>query len=124
LLRPLPGRAWLADRLDEAAARLKLEQPTWREAEAELEDQWSLATRVRDMVLGNVDRSSLMVASVSMVTEQLEGRIDAATANGVRWGSCSTFVAMVSLFLELDTDLEVLGSRRNAGLTEDEVNAL
>jgi hypothetical protein len=45
-------------------------------------------------------------------------------ANRVRWESRSTLVATVSHFLELDADLEVLGSDHFTGLTEDEVDAL
>jgi hypothetical protein len=40
--------------------------------------------RVWDLVLDNADGSSSLAASTSMVVELLEGRIDAATANGVR----------------------------------------
>jgi hypothetical protein len=69
LLGPPPSRAWLAGRLDEAVTRLKVEQATQREAEAELEDLWSSAVRVWDLVLGVVGGSSLMVASMSMVME-------------------------------------------------------
>jgi hypothetical protein len=56
--------------------------------------------------------------------ELLEGQIDAAAANGVCWGSRSMLFAAVSHFLELKTELEVLGSGRNVDLTEDEVDAL
>jgi hypothetical protein len=45
-------------------------------------------------------------------------------ANGVRWVSHSVLDAAVSHFPELDTDLEVLGPRRNARLTKGEVDAL
>jgi hypothetical protein len=45
-------------------------------------------------------------------------------ANRVRWESRSTLVATVSHFLELDADLEVLGSDHFTRLTEDEVDAL
>jgi hypothetical protein len=89
-----------------------------------LEDLRSSATRVRDLVLGDIGGSSLMVASMSALTEKLEGQIDAVIANGVHWGSCSVLVAAVSHFPELDADLEVLGSERNVGLTKDEVNVL
>jgi hypothetical protein len=101
-----------------------VEQATRREAEVELEDLRSSTTRVRDLVLSDIGGSSLMVASMSALTEKLEGQIDAATANGVHWGSCSVLVAAVSHFPELDADLEVLESERNVGLTEDEVNVL
>jgi hypothetical protein len=58
--------------------------PQW-EVEAELEDLWSSTARVRDLVLNDVGRSSLMVASMSTVMEWLEGWIDGAAADGVRW---------------------------------------
>jgi hypothetical protein len=75
LLRPPPGWAWLADRLDEAAAQLKVEQATRREVEAELEDLRSSVARVWDLVLDDVGGSSLIAASMSTITEQLEGRL-------------------------------------------------
>jgi hypothetical protein len=123
-LGPPPSRAWLANHLDEVVARLKVEHATRWKVEAELEDLRSSATRVRDLVLGDVSRSSLMGESMSAVMEQLEGQIDGVLANGVHWGSHSALVAMVSHFTELDADLEVLGSGCNAGLIEDEVNDL
>jgi hypothetical protein len=75
-------------------------------------------------VLSDVGGLSLMAVSMSAVTEQLVGQIEAAATNGVCWGSCSALVATVSHFPELVADLEVLGSGCNAGLTEDEVNTL
>jgi hypothetical protein len=63
--------------------------------------------RVRGLVLGNVDGSSSLAASMS----------GAAITNRVRWGSLSTLVAAMLHFLELKTELEVLGSRCSADLT-------
>jgi hypothetical protein len=37
-------------------------------------------------VLGNVEGSSSLAASLSMVAELLEGQVDTMVANGVRWG--------------------------------------
>jgi hypothetical protein len=65
-----------------------------------------------------------MVASMSAVTEQLVGQIEAAATNGVCWGSRSALVATGSHFPELVADLEVLKSGCNVGLIEDEVNTL
>jgi hypothetical protein len=76
------------------------------------------------LVLGSGDGPSSLAASMSVATELLEGRIDATAANGVRWGSHSALLAVVSHFLELTTDLEVLGSGHSADLTEDETDAL
>jgi hypothetical protein len=119
LLKPPPGRAWLADRLDEAARRLREELATRQEAEAELEALRSLAAWVQGLVLGDIDGSSSLATSMSAVAKLLKGQIDVAAANGVRWGSHSALVATVLHFPELDTDLEMLGSGHNAGLTED-----
>jgi hypothetical protein len=37
------------------------------------------------MALDNADRLSSLAASLSTAMELLEGRVDASTANGVRW---------------------------------------
>jgi hypothetical protein len=75
-------------------------------------------------VLDNADGPSSLAAFMSTTVELLEGRIDATVTNGVRWGSRSVLVATVSHFPELKFELELLGSRRNANLTEDKADAL
>jgi hypothetical protein len=111
LLRPLLGRAWLADRLG-------------REAEAELQALWSLVAQVRGLVLDDADGPSSFFTSVYTTIERLKSRIDIAVASRVRWGSRSALAITVSHFPKLDINLEVLGSRRSARLTQDEVDAL
>jgi hypothetical protein len=69
LLRPPPGRAWLADRLDEAEWQLRVELVARWEAKAELEALWSLAARVRGFVLNDVDGPSSLATSMSAVAE-------------------------------------------------------
>jgi hypothetical protein len=61
---------------------------------------------------------------MSTMAEQLNGRINVVTANGVYWGSRSTLVTTMSHISELKTEPEVLGSRRIADLTKDEADAL
>jgi hypothetical protein len=61
---------------------------------------------------------------MSVVAGLLGNQIDAVAANGVHWGSRSALVVAVSHFLELDADLEVLGSGHCVGLVDDEVDAL
>jgi hypothetical protein len=92
--------------LDEVAGQFRVELATRREAEAELEALWSLAAQVRDFTLDDADGPSSLATSMSMVAKQLKSRIEPTTSN------------------ELDVDLEVLRFGRNAGLTEDEVDAL
>jgi hypothetical protein len=75
-------------------------------------------------VLDDVDRSSSLVASLSVVVELLEGWVDTVATNGVHWGARSVLVAALSHFPELKTELGLLGSRRNVNLTEDEADAL
>jgi hypothetical protein len=77
-----------------------------------------------ELVAGGAGRPSSRAMSKSAAVELLEDRIDAAAANKVCWASCSTLVAAVSHFTELDADLEVLRSECSVGLTEDEVGAL
>jgi hypothetical protein len=75
--------------------------------------------RVQDLVLGSVDGPSSQTTSMSTTVELLEGRIDAACTNGVCWGSHFVLVATMSHFLELKTEMEVLGSRHSMDMTED-----
>jgi hypothetical protein len=124
LLGPPSSQARLADRLDEVAKQLRAKLAIRREEDAELEASWTSVVRVQDLVLGSVDGPSSLAASMSTVAELLEVWIDAAAANGVCWGSCSTLVAAVSHFSELETELEVLRSRRNVDLTEGEADAV
>jgi hypothetical protein len=64
------------------------------------------------------------VASLASAVVLIEDRIDAMTTNGVHWGTQSALSTTLSHFPELGTDLELIGSRRNVDLTEDQVDAL
>jgi hypothetical protein len=120
LLVPLSNQAWLADCLDEAVRYLGAKLATRREADDELEALRSLVASVRDLMLDRANGPSSLVASLSAVAELLEDRVNAVAANGVRWG----LVATLSHFLKLEAELELLGSRCNMALTEDQVDAL
>jgi hypothetical protein len=114
----------LADHLDEAVGQLRVELDEWREADAELEALQTSAARVQGLVLDNIDGLSSLAASLSMVVELLDGQIDTTTTNGVCWGTRSTLVAAMSHFLELKSELQLLGSGCNVDLTEDQADAL
>jgi hypothetical protein len=101
-----------------------VELATRWEVDAELEALQTSTARVWGLVLGSTDGPSSLATSMSVAAELLKGRIDAAAANGVHWGSSSTLVAAMSHFLELKTKLEVLWSGHNADLTEDKEDAL
>jgi hypothetical protein len=118
------GRASLTDRLDEAAGQLRVELAAQQEADAELEALRTVATRVLELVPDNVNGSSSLAASMSAVVELLEDRIDATATNNVYWVSHFVLVTAMSHFLELKSELVLLGSRRNADLTEVEADAL
>jgi hypothetical protein len=79
---------------------------------------------VWDLVLDRADGPSSLAAALSMAAKLLEGHINAAATNGVRWGTRSVLVATLSHFLELETELEVLVSGCNVDLTKDQVDAL
>jgi hypothetical protein len=124
LLGPPPGRARLADCLDEAVWQLGAELAARWEVDVELEALWTLAVRVQDMALDNADGSSSLEESLSTAVELLEGWVDATAANGVYWGTRSMLVTALSHISELDAKLELLGSGCNVDLMEDEVDAL
>jgi hypothetical protein len=114
----------LADRLDEGAGQLRAELATHREANAELEALRTLATLIRDLVLDNIDGSSSLVASLSMVIELLEHQINTTAANRVFWRTRSALVVAMWHFSELKSELELLRFRRNADLIEDQAESL
>jgi hypothetical protein len=76
------------------------------------------------LLLDSIDGLSSPVTSLSMVVELLEGQIDVVTTNVLHWGTQSMLVAALSHFLEHKSELELLGSRQNAYLTKDQVDAL
>jgi hypothetical protein len=117
LLGPTTGQARLVDHLNEATGQLRVELAAWREVDAKLEALRTSIVQVRDLGLFSANGSSSLAASMSMVVELLEGRIDVAATNGVRWESRSTLVAAVSHIPGLKTELEVLGSGRSADFT-------
>jgi hypothetical protein len=75
-------------------------------------------------VLESADETSSLAVSLSSVAELLEGGIDFTAANRVCWGTQSALVAALLHFLELGTELRLLGSGCNADLVEHQVDAL
>jgi hypothetical protein len=118
-----PDQAQHADRLDEATRRLEAELTAQWQVGTELEALRTSAARVQDLVLDNIDGPSSLSASLSIMAELLEVQIDATTANRVRRGTRSLLVASLSHFLELKSELELLGFGRNADLIEDHADA-
>jgi hypothetical protein len=94
------------------------------EVEAELEVLQTSAVRVQDLELDNVDGSSSLIASLSMVIELLEGQINTAVAHKVCWGTQSVLFATLLHFPKLKYKLEVHGSRCNADPIEYQADAL
>jgi hypothetical protein len=80
--------------------------------------------RVWDLVLDRADGPSSLTASLSIAAELLEGQVDIATANGVCWWDPVSVACHLVALLELETDLELLGSRHNGDLMEDQMDAL
>jgi hypothetical protein len=89
LLGPPAGQARCADHLEGWAGRLEVVLAEWRQVDAEREVLQTSATLVQDLVLGDVNIPSSLAMSLSMVAEEVKGRINTAAANGVRWGTRS-----------------------------------
>jgi hypothetical protein len=94
------------------------------QADTELEALSTSAALVRDLVLGEAYGPSSLATSLSMAEEVVENRINTVTANGVRRGTRSTLVVALSYFPKLKSKLELLGSRWNADLSDDQADAL
>jgi hypothetical protein len=68
--------------------------------------------------------TSSLAAVLSSAVELIKDRADVMTANGIRWGTWSVLATALLHFPELETELELFGSRRNTDLMEDQVDAL
>jgi hypothetical protein len=53
-----------------------------------------------------------------------EGHVNAAAINGVQWGPRLALTVVLSHFSKLESELELLGSRYNADLTNDKMETL
>jgi hypothetical protein len=80
--------------------------------------------QVQDLVLDRADGPSSPTASLSTAVDLLEGRVDVVASNEVCWGTRPALVTTLSHFLELEAELELLGSSHNAALMKDQVDAL
>lgn len=117
-LGPPAGRAQLTARLDEVGKQVHADR-------AELEDLRVAAARVRDVVLGSSQvSSSSLPAALESAMGVVEDRLDAAASSGVRWGTRSALVVALSHFPELEAELELLGSGRNAEVPDAELERL
>jgi hypothetical protein len=95
-----------------------------RQADTELEALSTSAALVRDLVLGEANRPSSLATSLSMAEEVVENWINTVTANGVRRWTRSMLVVALSYFPKLKSKLELLRSRWNADLSDDQADAL
>jgi hypothetical protein len=76
------------------------------------------------LVLDDAIISSSLVASLAMAVEEVEKWVNAVATNGVWWGTQSTLVTALSHFPELEPELELLGSGRDADLSDSQADAL
>jgi hypothetical protein len=124
LVGSLVSQARWTDHLDEATEWLEVGNAQWHQVNAKLDALHASAVLVRDLMLGDVDRPSSLAASLSMALELPEDRVDIVAANKVQWGTRSVLVAALSHFVELKSELELLGSRQNVDMTDDQAEAL
>jgi hypothetical protein len=96
----------------------------WHRANAVREALWASAALVHDSILGDTGGLSTLVASLAKMVKEVENRINTTAANGVRWGTRSALVVALSHFPELEPELLLLGSKREADLSDDWVDAL
>jgi hypothetical protein len=75
-------------------------------------------------VLKGFDETSSLAALLSSAADLIEGRVDAAVANGVHWRARLALTAALLHFPELEVELELLGSGHNADLMEGHLDAL
>jgi hypothetical protein len=124
LLMPPPGQARWVDYLEEVAGRLEMTLAERHQTDTELEALQTSTVLVQDLVLGKASEPSSPATSLSMVAEEVEIWINTMAANRVRCETQSVLVAVLLHFPELKSKLELLRSKRNADLSDDQVDAL
>jgi hypothetical protein len=65
-----------------------------------------------------------LVASLSSAAKLIEGHVNAAATNGVRYGARLALTTTLSHFPKLETKLELLESECNADLTKGQLDAI
>jgi hypothetical protein len=80
-----------------------------------------LATRVQALVLERSGEAPSLAVVLSLTTDLIEGHIDVAVSNRVHWVTRLVLTAVLSHFLDLVLELELLGSGYNADLAKDEM---
>jgi hypothetical protein len=70
------------------------------------------------------DETPSLLVALSSTVEQNEGRVYAAATNGVHWGARLALTTILSHFLEVELELELLGSGYNVDMSKDEMEAL
>jgi hypothetical protein len=113
-------QVWPTNHMEEAIGRFLVMQEEQREAIIELEALQSSTAQVWDMVLKGSDGMSSLARSLSSAADLIEGRVDAAVANGVHWEARLALTTTLSHFPEL----ELLGSRHNADFIEGQLDAI
>jgi hypothetical protein len=86
ILGPTNNRVRPTVCLEEAARRLLVMQDEHRKAVVELMALRSSATWVWDLVRKGSDEMSYLAASLSLVVDLVDGRVDTVAANEVHWG--------------------------------------
>jgi hypothetical protein len=75
-------------------------------------------------MLGGPTGTPSLEASLSLVAELIEGYVNTMASNVIHYRTWSTLTAALSHFPNLETELELLGSGRNADLMESQLDAL
>jgi hypothetical protein len=95
-----------------------------RQVDAELEALRTTVVFVCDLILGDTNGSSSLVASLSMMAYEVEKWVNAMAANGVRWGTRSALVTALSYFPELEPELELLRFGQDIDLSGSQADVL
>jgi hypothetical protein len=124
ILGPADNRVQPTIRLEEATRRLHVMHDDHWEAVIELRALWSSVVWVQDLVLEGSHEVSSLVPSLSSAVDLIDGHVDGAAANRVSWGARLALIAALSHFPELESELELFGSKCNTDLTKSQLNAL
>jgi hypothetical protein len=117
ILGPADDWVQLTVCLKDVVGQLHVMHDEHQEAFVELSALRSSAT-LWDLVLKGYDEMSSLSALISSAADLIEGRVDAATVNGVHWRARLALTAALSHFPKLEPEMGLLRSGRNADLAE------
>jgi hypothetical protein len=108
------GQVPLVTRLEELAGQFWVMQD-------ERQALQRLATRVWDLVVEGSNEALSLTVALSLTADLIECHVDVVASNGALWDAWLALTTVLLHFLELEHELELLGSEYNTAMMRDDM---